>query len=99
MMSIEQLQAKTGCSEQIALKALHGFYVGGKPSSEEAILCRVKLLTKPQAAQPAPTQRAAATTLPTPSPMVCDNCGRSKPQKDFRAARGICSSCARNPGF
>jgi hypothetical protein len=57
-----------------------------KRSTDAAQIALARLKTKP---------------VPTATPAhwwQCDCCGRYKPQAHFRASRGICSACVRNPG-
>jgi len=86
-MTVDELTKQTGCTKEVAEEVI------AKRSSDAAQLALARLKTPKQ--QPAPTQAKPVTPAHW---WQCDCCGRYKPQARFRASRGICSACVRNPG-
>ena len=89
-MTVDELMKQTGCTVEVAEEVI------AKRSSDAAQIALARLKTPKQ--QPAPAPAKPVTTATPAHWWQCDCCGRYKPQAHFRASRGICSACVRNPG-
>lgn len=88
-MTVDELMKQTGCTKEVAEEVI------AKRSSDAAQLALARLKTPKQ---PAPHAKPVQPTVTPAHRWQCDCCGRYKPQAHFRASRGICSACVRNPG-